>query len=92
MHSGTAPIPASSGRTNRHRLARGGNRQLNAAIHRIAVTQIRLNGPGRDFYQRRRSQGDTSMEAIRALKRKIARRLYNTMKTNPETAVLPAAA
>jgi transposase len=44
MHAGAAPIPASSGRTNRHRLARGGNRQLNAALHRIAVTQIRLDG------------------------------------------------
>jgi transposase len=58
MHAGTAPIPASSGKTDRHRLARGGNRQLNAALHRIAVTQIRLNGPGRAYYQRRRAQGD----------------------------------
>lgn len=47
MHSGVAPIPASSGRTIRHRLARGGNRQLNAALHGIAVTQIRLTGWGR---------------------------------------------
>ena len=46
MHAGVAPIPASSGRTDRHRLARGGNRQLNAALHRIAVTQIRLDGLG----------------------------------------------
>jgi transposase len=45
MHAGVAPIPASSGRTDRHRLARGGNRQLNAALHRIAVTQARLDGP-----------------------------------------------
>jgi len=48
MHAGVAPIPASSGRTQRHRLARGGNRQLNAALHRIAVTQARLDCPGRD--------------------------------------------
>ena len=73
MHAGVAPIPASSGRTDRHRLARGGNRQLNAALHRIAVTQIRLDGLGRAYYQRRREQGDTSMEALRALKRRLAR-------------------
>ena len=47
MHAGAAPIPASSGKTDRHRLARGGNRQLNAALHRIAITQIRLDGLGR---------------------------------------------
>ena len=66
MHAGVAPIPASSGKTSRHRLARGGNRQLNAALHRIAVTQIRLNGPGRAYYQRRPAHGDTTMEALRA--------------------------
>jgi transposase len=47
MHAGVAPIPASSGRTDRHRLCRGGNRQLDAAIHRIAITQLRLAGPAR---------------------------------------------
>jgi transposase len=67
MHAGTAPIPASSGKTSRRRLARGGNRQLNAALHRIAVTQIRLDGPGRVYFQRRRSNGDITMEALRAL-------------------------
>ncbi|MGW5649686.1 transposase, partial [Saccharopolyspora sp. NPDC003762] len=49
-YTGTAPIPASSGNTHRHRLARGGNRQLNAAIHRIALTQARIDGPGRSYY------------------------------------------
>src|SRR5215217_3988103 len=47
MHAGVPPIPASSGRTDRHRLCRGGNRQLNAAIHRIAITQLRLGGSAR---------------------------------------------
>jgi transposase len=60
MHAGAAPVPASSGNTNRHRLARGGNRQLNAALHRIALTQIRLPGAGQDYYQRRRTSGDTA--------------------------------
>ena len=65
MHAGVAPIPASSGKTTRYRLARGGNRQLNAALHRIAVSQIRLGGPGSVYYQRRRAGGDTTMEALR---------------------------
>lgn len=84
MHAGVAPIPASSGRTNRHRLARGGNRQLNAALHRIAITQTRLDGPGRIYYQHRRQQGDTTMDALRVMKRKIARRVFKTL-TNPST-------
>jgi transposase len=87
MHAGVAPIPASSGRTNRHRLARGGNRQMNAAIHRIAITQIRIDGPGRVYYQRRRSQGDTSMQAIRALKRHIARAIYQQLTQPTDTFV-----
>ena len=94
MHAGVAPIPASSGRTNRHRLARGGNRQLNAALHRIAVTQIRLHGPGRAYYQRRRAQGDTTMQALRALKRRLARVVFNLLRPTDTTTgtCLPAAA
>lgn len=81
MHAGAAPIPASSGRTNRHRLARGGNRQLNAALHRIAITQIRLtDSTGQVYYQRRRANGDTSMEALRALKRRLARLVFNRLQ------------
>jgi transposase len=89
MHAGAAPIPASSGKTTRHRLARGGNRQLNAALHRIAVTQIRLNGLGRAYYQRRRAQGDTSMEALRALKRRLARIVFNLLRPTDQTAAAP---
>jgi transposase len=94
MHAGAAPIPASSGRTNLHRLARGGNRQLNAALHRIAVTQIRLDGLGRAYYQRRRAGGDTKMEALRAFKRRLARIVFNLLKDQqPATPdLLPAAA
>jgi transposase len=50
MHAGIAPIPVSSGRTDHHRLCRGGNLQLNAAIHRIAITQLRMPGPGQSYY------------------------------------------
>lgn len=94
MHAGVAPIPASSGKTNRHRLARGGNRQLNAALHRIALTQTRLDGPGRDYIHRRRTNGDTTMEALRALKRRLARIVYNTLHTDTTVrpTSLPAAA
>jgi transposase len=94
MHAGVAPIPASSGKTDRHRLARGGNRQLNAALHRIAVTQIRLDGPGRVYYQHRRSNGDTTMEALRALKRRLARIVFTRLDpiTTTESACLTAAA
>jgi transposase len=86
MHAGVAPIPASSGKTNRHRLARGGNRQLNAALHRIAITQIRLDGLGQTYYQRRRSQGNTTMEALRALKRRLARIVYNLLRPTDQLA------
>jgi transposase len=94
MHAGTAPIPASSGKTTRHRLARGGNRQLNAALHRIAVTQLRLDGLGRVYYQRRRAQGDTSMEALRVLKRRLARVVFHLLRPTDQlaTAPLPQAA
>jgi transposase len=89
MHAGVAPIPASSGRTNRHRLARGGNRQLNCALHRIAVTQTRLDGPGQSYYERRRAQGDTTMEALRALKRRLARVVFTQLQPTDDTAAAP---
>lgn len=89
MHAGVAPIPASSGRIDRHRLARGGNRQLNAALHRIAVTQVRLQGPGHAYYQRRREQGDTTMEALRALKRRLARVVFTLLRPTDNTAAAP---
>ena len=96
MHAGAAPIEASSGRRDRHRLSRGGNRQLNAALHRIALTQIRLTGSlGQVYYQRRRGQGDSTMEALRVLKRRLARVVFNLLQapTRTDTAApQPAAA
>ena len=93
MHAGVAPVPVSSGRTDRHRLSRGGNRQLNAALHRIAITQLRLPGPGQAYYQRRRAQGDATGEAVRALKRRIARAAYQHLKqAQPPPATAAAAA
>lgn len=89
MHAGVAPVPASSGRTDRHRLSRGGNRQLNAALHRIAITQLRLPGPGQTYYQRRRAQGDATGEAVRALKRRIARAVYQRLRAAQTRATPP---
>jgi transposase len=68
---GIAPVPLSSGSTGgRVRASRSGNRQCNAAIHRIAVVQMRLRGSGREYYLRRRNEGDTAATAIRCLKRR----------------------
>lgn len=80
--AGTAPIAASSGDTIRHRLNRGGNRQLNKVIHVAARTQVRVQGPGRDYYLRRRGEGKTNAEAIRALKRHITTAGYRTLQTD----------
>jgi transposase len=79
MHAGVAPIPASSGKLHRHRLNRGGNRQLNAALHRIAVTQLRVSPRAQAFRQRRLTGGSTRAEALRALKRQLARRVYHLL-------------
>ena len=93
MHAGVAPIPASSGMTSRHRLARGGNRQLNAALHRIAVTQLRLDGLGRTYYLHRLDRHDTKMEALRALKRRLARVVFHLLRpTRADGTCLPVAA
>lgn len=80
-YAGTAPIPASSGARHRQRFNRRGNRQLNAAMHRIAVTQLRVHGPARDYLATKRAEGKTKTEAIRALKRHITRTVFKTMTT-----------
>lgn len=91
MHAGVAPIPVWSGRTRgRVRMSRSGNRQLNAALHRIAITQVRLGGLGRAYYDKRLAAGDTPTEALRCLKRRLARVVFNTLKNNPSTATAPA--
>jgi transposase len=90
--AGIAPIPASSGNTNRFRLDRGGNRQLNAAVHRIAITQIRIHPPARDYIARRLDEGKTKREALRCLKRHLVRTVFNTMTNRTATALDTAAA
>jgi transposase len=91
MHAGVAPLQASSGASHRHRLNRRGNRQLNAALHRIAITQMRMHEPAKDFVARKRAEGMSNREALRCLKRQLARRVYNTMRNIEPTAVEAAA-
>ena len=79
-HNGSAPVPVWSANSGRHRLSRTGNRQLNLALHRIAITQMRLEGRGRDYIAKRRAAGDTKTEAIRALRRHISDEVYRRMR------------
>lgn len=83
--AGVAPIPASSGRRDRHRLDRGGNRQLNCALHRIAVTQGRVHEPARAYLAKKQAEGRSRMEALRCLKRLLARRVWQALRTDAET-------
>lgn len=77
--AGVAPIPASSGARHRMRLHRGGNRQLNSAFHRIAVTQVRDYPPAKAYFSRKLAEGKSKREALRCLKRHLVRTIYMTM-------------
>jgi transposase len=82
-HSGVAPLDASSGKSQRHRLDRGGNRQLNAALYRIAITQSRYHAGARAYLERKQAEGKSKREAIRCLKRLLVRVVFNTIKASP---------
>ena len=84
--AGAAPIPVSSGRKDRHRLDRSGNRQLNCALHRIAVTQGRVDERARAYLQRKQAEGKSRMEALRCLKRQLARRVWQALRADSMTA------
>ncbi|OBH63205.1 transposase [Mycobacterium colombiense] len=89
-HSGVAPIPVWSGNTaGRVRMTRSGNRQLNAALHRIAITQIRLNGVGQTYYRKRLTAGDSNPEALRCLKRRLARIVFHHLHTDHQNRIQP---
>jgi transposase len=77
--NGTAPIDASSGDQVRHRLSRAGNRQINRTLHIMATVQLRNPTEGRAYYHRRKAEGKTSMEAMRALKRRLSDIVYRHM-------------
>jgi transposase len=77
--NGTAPIDASSGEQNRHRLSRAGNRRINRVLHIMAVVQLRNDTEGRRYYRRKLAEGKTTMEAMRALKRRLSDVVYRQM-------------
>src|SRR6476659_8041580 len=77
--TGTAPLDASSGEQNRHRLSRAGNRRVNHMIHIATVTQLRLDTEGRTYHRRKRAEGKKPMEALRCLKRRISDAVYRQL-------------
>ena len=87
---GVSPIPASSGKTNRHRLNRGGDRQANAALYRIVVVRLRHDGRTNAYMRRRTREGLSKSEIIRCLKRYVAREVFSALQ-NPTQIVARAA-
>jgi transposase len=83
---GVCPIPASSGKTNRHRLNRGGNRQANAALYRVVITRMRGHRPTLDYLQRRTAEGKSKLEIIRCIKRYVAREVFGYLCAAPKPA------
>ena len=77
---GVSPVPASSGKTNRHRLNRGGDRQANAALYRIVVVRLRHDLRTQEYLRRRTAEGMSKIEVIRCLKRYVAREVYSIIQ------------
>ena len=90
--TGTAPLDASSGEQNRHRLSRAGNRRMNHMMHIAATTQIRLDTDGRAYYRRKLADGKTPMEAMRCLKRRISDAVYRQLVADANRRTNAAAA
>nr|WP_200931463.1 transposase [Frankia sp. R43] len=91
-HNGTAPLPVWSSNKARHRLSRTGNRQLNATLHRIAMTQARWHPPATAMMARRKDSGDSGREALRVLKRRLPDVVYAALRADDPTPAKPAAA
>ena len=89
---GVSPVEASSGKTVRHRLNRGGNRDANRCLHTVALVRLRYHQPTRDYLARRMAEGKTRKEAIRCLKRYLARQLHRAILTDLAQTRQPAAA
>jgi len=88
--NGTAPIDVSSGDNDHHRLNRAGNRRINRTLHIMAIAQLRYDTPGRAYYQRKRTEGKTAMEAMRALKRRLSDTVYRQMINDTKATTAPA--
>ncbi len=84
-HNGTAPLPVWSSNRQRHRLSRTGNRQLNAALHRIALTQARSHPAAQAMLARRKANGDGGLEALRVLKRRLSDVVYRALLADLQT-------
>ncbi len=84
---GVSPIPASSGKTNRHRLNRGGDRQATAALHRVVLVRLRYDQRTKDYMRRRIGQGMTKAEVIRCLKRYVAREVFAILRQTSQAKV-----
>lgn len=85
--AGVAPIPASSGKTTRHRLSRFGDRQLNRALHTIVLCRLQRDPTTRAYADRRRAEGKTDREIKRCLKRFVARQLFRQLEAGPPSTV-----
>jgi hypothetical protein len=83
--AGTAPIPCSSGQRHQHRLDRGGDRQLNYALHVIAITRARYDPATKAYLARKEAEGKTKKGALRCLKRHLARRFHHLLSMPPQT-------
>jgi transposase len=90
-YTGTAPIEASSGEVVRHRLSRAGNRQLNHALHMIAICQVRHATEGRAYYRRKLAEGKSEREALRCLKRRISDAVFRRLRADSERTLPPSA-
>jgi len=88
---GVAPLPASSGKTTRHRLNRGGNRQANAALYRMVLVRLRWHQPTKDYMKKRLSENKTKPEIIRCLKRYVAREVFTVLRASDVMKNLPTA-
>jgi transposase len=86
---GACPIPASSGKTTRHRLNRGGNRRANAALYRVVIVRMRSHPPTLDYVRRRTAEGKGKMEIIRCLKRFVAREIFGYLCRGNRSPTLP---
>ncbi len=91
-HNGTAPVPVWSANRERHRLSRGGNRQLNAALHRIAITQLRLGGAGAAYRAKRLAMQNTATEAVRALRRRVSDEVFRRLRSDEGARMAPPGA
>ena len=87
--TGTAPLDASSGEQNRHRLSRAGNRRMNHVLHIAAIVQIRHDTEGRAYYRRKLAEGKTPMEALRCLKRRLSDVVYRQLVADSKAPATP---